>query len=61
LPRFNDQSQAELCDKYLKSRGFIVRRVDGYNLPEALRITVGDQNTSERVVSLIEEFLVGQK
>ena len=61
LPRFNDQSQAELCDKYLKSRGFIVRRVDGYNLPEALRITVGDQNTSERVVSLIEEFLAGQK
>ena len=61
LPRFKDQSQAELCDKYLQSRGFIVRRVDGYNLPEALRITVGDQNTSERVVSLIEEFLVGQK
>ena len=61
LPRFKDQSQAELCDKYLQSRGFIVRRVDGYNLPEALRITVGDQTTSERVVNLIEEFLVGQK
>ena len=61
LPRFKNQSQAELCDKYLQSRGFIVRRVDGYNLPEALRITIGDRNTCEGLASVIEEFLVGQK
>ena len=61
LPRFKNQSQAELCDKYLQSKGFIVRRVDGYNLPEALRITIGDRNTCEGLASVIEEFLVGQK
>ena len=61
LPRFKNKSQAELCDKYLQSKGFIVRRVDGYNLPEALRITVGDQRTCEKIVNVIEEFLAGQK
>ena len=61
LPRFKNQSQAELCDKYLQSKGFIVRRVDGYNLPDALRITVGDRSTCESLVNIIEEFLVGKK
>ena len=61
LPRFKNQSQAELCDQYLQSKGFIVRRVNGYNLPDALRITVGDRKTCERLVSIIEKFLVGQK
>jgi len=61
LPRFKNQSQAELCDKYLQSKGFIVRRVDGYNLPEALRITVGDRSACESLASVIEEFLEGQK
>ena len=59
--RNKDQLQAELCDKYLQSKGFIVRRVDGYNLPDALRITVGDWSTCESLASVIEEFLVRQK
>ena len=61
FPRFKNQSQADLCDKYLQSKGFIVRRVDGYNLPDALRITVGDRNTCESLARVIEEFLVEQK
>jgi histidinol-phosphate aminotransferase len=61
LPRFENRSQAELCDKYLQSKGFLVRRVDGYNLPEFLRITVGDRSTCERLLGVIEEFLVRQK
>ena len=61
LPRFKNQSQAELCDKYLQSKGFIVRRVDGYNLPDALRITIGDKSTCKSLAGVIEEFLVGQK
>ena len=61
LLRFKNKSEAELCDQYLQSKGVIVRRVDGYNLPESLRITVGDRNTCERLVALIEEFLVRQE
>ena len=59
LPRFKNQSQAELCDQYLQSKGFIVRRVDGYNLPDSLRITVGNRKTCERLINIIDEFLVG--
>ena len=61
LPRFENSTQAELCDKYLQSKGFIVRRVDGYNLPDSLRITVGDRSTCERLVTVIKEFLVVTK
>ncbi len=61
LPRFKNQSQAELCDTYLKSKGFIVRRVDSYKLPNFLRITVGDRKTCGKLLSVIEEFLVGQR
>tara|TARA_B100001094_G_scaffold236135_1_gene231210 strand:- start:5 stop:1090 length:1086 start_codon:yes stop_codon:yes gene_type:complete len=61
LLRFKTEVQAELCDRYLRSKSFIVRRVDGYNLPESLRITVSDRKTCERLVRIIEEFLVGQK
>ena len=61
LLRFKNKSQAELCDQYLQSKGVIVRRVNGYNLPSSLRITVGDRNTCERLVGLIEEFLVRQE
>ena len=32
---------APAADAFLKSRGIIVRRVDAYGLPEALRITIG--------------------
>ena len=60
LPRFKNKSQAELCDQYLQSKGFIVRRVNGYNLPDSLRITVGNRNTCERLLNIIDEFLVEQ-
>jgi len=61
LPQFETQLQAELCDTYLQSKGFIVRRVGSYNLPQFLRITVGDRKTCENLLKVIEEFLVGQK
>ena len=61
LPQFETQLQAELCDTYLQSKGFIVRRVGSYNLPQFLRITVGDRKTCEQLLNVIEEFLAGQK
>ncbi len=42
LARFRDAAEAEACDRALRAGGVIVRRVAGYNLPAALRITVGD-------------------
>lgn len=56
LARFADQAEAEACDAYLQQQGLIVRRVAGYNLPNALRITVGDEAACQRVVQAIAAF-----
>ncbi|MEM8774416.1 MAG: histidinol-phosphate transaminase [Pseudomonadota bacterium] len=57
LARFADQRQAEACDQHLKSCGIIVRRVTSYNLPQCLRITVGDEESCRRVSSAVAEFM----
>ena len=59
LVRFADRAEAEACDDYLKTQGLIVRRVAGYNLPNALRITVGDETACRRVVAAITAFKGG--
>ncbi len=59
LARFADRNEAEACDDFLKTQGLIVRRVAGYNLPNALRITVGDENSCRRVVAAITAFKGG--
>ncbi len=59
LARFADRNEAEACDDFLKTQGLIVRRVAGYNLPNALRITVGDENACRRVVAAITAFKGG--
>jgi histidinol-phosphate aminotransferase len=56
LARFADQAEAEACDAYLQQQGLIVRRVAGYNLPNALRITVGDETACHRVAKAITDF-----
>jgi histidinol-phosphate aminotransferase len=56
LARFADQAEAEACDAHLKTEGLIVRMVAGYNLPNCLRITVGDERACRRVVHAIRQF-----
>ena len=48
---------AEATDKFLKSRGMIVRRMDGYGLPDCLRITIGLENEMRSLVDALNEFL----
>lgn len=57
LARFATQAEAEACDDYLQSQGLIVRRVDGYNLPNCLRITVGDEASCRRVAHAVGQFM----
>ncbi|MGB3246546.1 MAG: histidinol-phosphate transaminase [Sulfitobacter sp.] len=59
LPRFASPTEAEACDLYLQSQGLIVRRVGGYNLPNCLRITVGDESACRRIVHAIRQFKDG--
>lgn len=56
LARFADQAEAEACDAYLQTQGLIVRRVAGYKLPAALRITVGDEIACRRLVAAVSAF-----
>ena len=59
LARFASKAEAEACDAHLQSEGLIVRRVAGYNLPEALRITVGDEISCRRLVAAVRAFKGG--
>jgi histidinol-phosphate aminotransferase len=57
LARFRDRAEAEACDRHLREQGIIVRRVAGYGLPAALRITIGDAAACERVIEAVAEFV----
>lgn len=57
LPRFASQTQAEACEAALRAQGILVRKVAGYGLPNALRITVGDEEGCTRVLDAIAGFM----
>ncbi|MFO1143633.1 MAG: histidinol-phosphate transaminase [Amaricoccus sp.] len=57
LARFRDAAEAEACDRALRDAGIIVRRVAGYRLPAALRITVGDADACGRVAAAVGAFM----
>lgn len=61
LARFSDEAEASAADSYLQSQGLIVRRVGSYNLPHALRITVGDEPSCRRVAHAIGQFKAGAR
>ena len=42
---------------FLLSRGYVLRRVAGYGLPGALRLTIGDDDAMEGVVAALTEFM----
>ena len=60
LARMASDEEASACDAFLKSEGVIVRLVGGYNLPNCLRITVGDEPSCRRVAHLIGVFKASQ-
>jgi histidinol-phosphate aminotransferase len=49
--------QAAMADDFLLSRGIILRRMDAYHLPNALRLTIGDDEANDAVVAAMKEFL----
>ena len=61
LARFASAEEATGCNAYLQSQGVIVRPVAGYGLPEALRITVGDEASCRRVAHLIGLYKAGER
>ncbi len=53
LARFASSAEADACEAHLRRHGLLVRKVAGYGLPQALRITVGDETSCRRVVDAV--------
>ena len=51
------EGQAEAADAWLTERGYVLRRVAGYGLPHALRMTIGSQEANRGTVAALAEFL----
>ncbi len=56
LARFRDEAEAGACEAQLRRDGILVRKVGGYKLPNALRITVGTEADCRRVVASVRKF-----
>jgi histidinol-phosphate aminotransferase len=48
---------AKAADAFLMSRGLILRAVESYKLPSALRLTVGPAEANQLVVTALKEFM----
>jgi histidinol-phosphate aminotransferase len=57
FPNGDTRRGAIAADAFLKSRGIIVRRVAGYGLPDALRMTVGTESDNNAVVAALGAFV----
>jgi histidinol-phosphate aminotransferase len=49
--------RAPVADEFLVSRGLVLRRMEAYGLPGALRLTVGTEAANRAVVAALKEFL----
>ncbi len=54
----NGRTAAE-ADRFLSARGFVLRAVASYGLPDCLRLTVGTEEANEGVVAALAEFMKG--
>jgi len=63
LLRFDGREgrSAQAADAYLSARGFILRSVAAYGLPDCLRMTVGDEEANLGVVAALASFMRGER
>ncbi|MDE2386024.1 MAG: histidinol-phosphate transaminase [Alphaproteobacteria bacterium] len=57
LLHFASPAKAQEADAFLSGRGLILRRVEAYGLPAALRLSVGTEEANRAVVAALAEFL----
>lgn len=57
LLNFTQARNAHAADAFLQERGIIARRMDAYGLPNALRLTVGDEEANRAVVAALKDFM----
>ena len=47
------------ADAFLCTRGLILRRLEAFGLPNALRLSVGTEAANRRVIAALSEFMDG--
>jgi histidinol-phosphate aminotransferase len=57
LVHFKDKKAAADADAFLQDHGIVIRRMDGYKLPAALRISVGTEEANRLLVKVLKDFL----
>jgi histidinol-phosphate aminotransferase len=50
---------AKDADRYLSARGFVLRAVAAYGLPDCLRLTIGVEEANRGVVAALADFMAG--
>ena len=60
FPKPNGHSAVE-ADKFLRSRRIILRRVEKYGFPDALRLTIGSEEDNRAVLDALTEFMGGAR
>jgi histidinol-phosphate aminotransferase len=45
------------ADAFLSARNIVVRRMDAYGLPHALRISIGDADGCQALIEALQEFM----
>ena len=53
----DDRRRAAHADAFLSARGLILRRMDSYGLPGALRLSIGTEDANRSVVAALRDFL----
>jgi histidinol-phosphate aminotransferase len=56
LVHFADAKRAQEADKFLMSRGVILRGCASYALPQCLRLTIGSEDANRAVAAALKEF-----
>jgi histidinol-phosphate aminotransferase len=57
LMHFTAPKSAQTADQFLQDRGIVVRRMDAYGLPQALRLSVGDEEANHAVVAALKDYM----
>ncbi|HLH51242.1 MAG TPA: aminotransferase class I/II-fold pyridoxal phosphate-dependent enzyme, partial [Roseiarcus sp.] len=52
-----DGRDAKLADAFLTSRGYILRAVAAYGLPNCLRLTIGTEEANRGLIAALAEFM----
>ncbi len=60
--RFPDEAgrRAEDADRFLGSRGLILRQISSYGMPDFLRLSVGTEEANRLVVDALKDFMGAQ-